>query len=309
MKILITCPPMLGMIDEFEQLFRMHQFEVTAPKILQVASEGELRHLLPLHDGWIVGDDIASDEILSIGKHGKLKALVKWGIGIDNIDIQACQRLDIPFVNTPNVFGAEVADLALGYIIALARETYAIDRSVREGGWYKPAGTSLAGKSVAIIGMGDIGKSLSKRLLACEMRVIGYDPNVNDVPGVDIVEWPSKIDVVDFIVVACSLTKESMGLINQKIFRSLKRGVRLVNVSRGQVLDEASLIEALETRRVHSAALDVFENEPLPINSKLRQFSSCIFGSHNSSNTREAVMRASERAVESMSKLLNKHAI
>jgi len=99
-----------------------------------------------------------------------------WKIGVDNVDLAACNDLDIPIINTPDMFGTEVADKALGYIIALARETFDIDRGVRNCDWPKPRGISLAGRTVALIGFGDIGKNTAKRLLAAYMKVIAYDP-------------------------------------------------------------------------------------------------------------------------------------
>ncbi len=159
MKVLVTCPPMLGMIDSFRPIFAQHGVEVTAPKVVQTLSVAELKELVPRHDGWIIGDDPATREVFAAGKQGNLKAAVKWGIGVDNVDFQACKELDIPIINTPNMFGGEVADIAMGYVIALARETFEIDRSVREFGWPKPRGISLSEKTAALIGYGDIGKN------------------------------------------------------------------------------------------------------------------------------------------------------
>ena len=122
-----------------------------------------------------------------------------------------------------------------------------------------------------------------------------------------MLSWPNEIGSADFIVIACSLTKESARLINEEIFKSLKTGVRLINVSRGQIVDEKALVNALESGVVDSAALDVFEVEPLPSTSPLRIFDNCIFGSHNSSNTQEAVLRASQRAIESMAFFLKQN--
>ncbi|MEJ2065806.1 MAG: NAD(P)-dependent oxidoreductase, partial [Reinekea sp.] len=169
MKILVTCPPMLGMIDTFKPLFEEKGIELSAPKVVQTLSVDELKEIVPQHDGWIIGDDPATREVFEAGSKGKLKAAVKWGIGVDNVDFQACKDFNIPIINTPNMFGGEVADIAVGYVIALARETFEIDRGVRNGKWDKPRGISLSGKTVAVVGFGDIGKSTAKRLLAADM--------------------------------------------------------------------------------------------------------------------------------------------
>ncbi len=301
MKILVTCPPMLGMIDSFIPLFNKYGVEVTTPKVVQTLSVDELKELVPQHDGWIIGDDPATREVFEAGKQGKLKAAVKWGIGVDNVDFAACKDLDIPIINTPDMFGAEVADIAMGYVIALARETFQIDRNIRDGLWPKPRGISLSGKSVALVGYGDIGRNTAKRLLAAGMKVIAYDPFVshdNELAGVKHEKWPERIEEADFIVVTCSLTESSKHMINQKILEQAKNGVRVVNVGRGPVIDEKALESALMSEKVYSAALDVFEVEPLPMNSYLRTHPRCVFGSHNASNTSDAVMHTSNIAIE-----------
>lgn len=303
MKILVTCPPMLGMIDAFRPSFESYGVELTAPEVLQVMSVEELIEIVPEHDGWIIGDDPATREVFEAGKAGKLKAAVKWGIGVDNVDFNACEELGIPITNTPNMFGSEVSDTAIGYVIALARETFEIDRAVRVGHWPKPCGISLSGKTAALIGFGDIGKNVAKRMLAAEMNVIAYDPDISDATPfteVQIAGWPHRIEEADFIVITCALTKSSHHMINEKILSKVKKGVRVVNVGRGPIIDETALEKALQNDMVYSAALDVFEIEPLPMDSYLRSHPRCIFGSHNASNTIDAVERTSEIAIEKL---------
>lgn len=303
MRVLVTCPPMLGMIDEFRPLFDRYGIELTTPDVVQTLSEESLRALVARHEGWIIGDDPATRAVFESGKAGKLKAAVKWGVGTDNVDFTACSDLGIPVANTPGMFGQEVADIAVGYVIALARETFGIDRGVREGLWPKPSGISLAGRTVALLGLGDIGRNIAKRLLASDMKIVAYDPDVDSVPGLESVEiaaWPRQIDEADFIVVACALSQSSRHMINDEILAATKRGVRIVNVGRGPIIDESALGRALDSGQVHSAALDVFEVEPLPADSPLRRHRRCVFGSHNSSNTVDAVRRTSEIAVDKL---------
>jgi D-3-phosphoglycerate dehydrogenase len=308
MKILVTCPPMLRAMDRFRPLFARSGLEVTTPEVVQVLTEDELVVLVPQFDGWIIGDDPATARVFAAGKAGRLKAAVKWGVGVDNVDLEACRRLGLPISHTPGMFGREVADVAMGYVIALARETFAIDRGVKEGRWPKHPGMSLAGKTVALVGLGDIGSNTAKRLLASELKVIAYDPLSPPVAGLDAVEravWPERLGEAAFLVLTCALTTENRHLINAQTLVRCQRGVRLVNVSRGPLIDEAALIAALESGVVHSAALEVFEVEPLPGTSRLRAFGDrCIFGAHNSSNTVEAVERTSLKAVELLAGLL-----
>jgi D-3-phosphoglycerate dehydrogenase len=303
MKVLVTCPPMLGMIDTFRPAFDKLGIEVTTPKVVQTLSVEELKSIVPLHDGWIIGDDPATREVFAAGKAGRLKAAVKWGIGVDNVDFAACKELGIPIINTPHMFGGEVADIAVGYVIALARETFQIDAGVRQGQWPKPRGISLAGKTVALVGMGDIGASVARRLIASGMHIIGYDPvasTPSDLPQVDRADWPNRIEEADFIVVTCALTASSRHMINAEVLDKAKDGVRIVNVGRGPIIDEPALETALKSGKAYSAALDVFEVEPLPMNSYLRTHPRCVFGSHNASNTSDAVERTSLIAIDKL---------
>ncbi|MEL0243840.1 MAG: NAD(P)-dependent oxidoreductase, partial [Gammaproteobacteria bacterium] len=204
MKVLVTCPPMLGMIESFRNIFEDKGIELTAPNVVQTLSIEELKKIVPEHDGWIIGDDPATYEVFSAGKLGNLKAAVKWGIGVDNVDFDACKELEIPITNTPNMFGSEVSDIAVGYVIALARETFEIDRGVRQGEWPKPRGISLSNKVVALVGYGDIGQNTAKRLLAADMKIIAYDPVIqqsNLSTSIEFAEWPKRLNEADYIVV------------------------------------------------------------------------------------------------------------
>lgn len=306
-RVLVTCPPMLGMFDAFVSPALQLGLQLVPAQVTQTLSEAELIQLLPQFDGWIIGDDPATQQVFEAGHRGALKAAVKWGIGVDNVDFKACDALGIPITNTPGMFGGEVADVAVGYVISLARHTVEIDRAVRGGSWPKPRGLSLAGRTVAVVGYGDIGRNTARRLLAADMRVTAYDPYVEESSleaGVDLASWPERLCEADFIVVNCALSTSSYHLLDAEAFAAMKPGVRIVNVGRGPVIDESALIAALETGQVHSAALDVFENEPLPSDSPLRQHSSCIFGSHNASNTVDGVERTSQKAIRLLSRFL-----
>ena len=310
MKILITCPPMLGMIDTFRPMFAEKGINITTPKVTQTLTVEELKRLVPEHDGWIIGDDPATREVFTAGKAGHLKAAVKWGIGVDNVDFDACKDLGIPITNTPNMFGAEVADIAVAYTIGLARQLFFIDQSIKINveSWPKPAGISLADKKVGLIGFGDIGRNVAKRLVACEMQVTAYDPNVQGDVGIKVVvraNWPTNVEDMDFLIFTCALNSKTYHMLNAEVLSKVKFGVYVVNVARGPLIDEEALIEALSSQKVRAAALDVFEVEPLPANSKLRTMPQCIFGSHNGSNTKDAVRRASYEAIECLFGFLN----
>jgi D-3-phosphoglycerate dehydrogenase len=308
MKVLITCPPMLRQLAEFRPQFEEQDIELLAPNVVQTLTEDELVGLVPTVDGWIIGDDPATERVFRAGKAGNLRAAVKWGIGVDNVDFNACRELGIPITNTPQMFGAEVATIAVSYVLGLARQTYLIDREVRKGNWVKPAGMSLAGKTVALIGFGDIGKATAKLLKAFDLHLNVYDPFASrtdaDREAYRFLSFPEQLGTADFVVSTCALTPSTRHLINRDTIALMKDGVRIVNVSRGPIVDEAALVEALKSGKVHSAGLDVFETEPLPADSELRQFDRCIFGTHNGSNTLEGVRRASHQAIAKLFEFL-----
>lgn len=309
MKILVTCPPMLKTKEHFIPILEQNGYEAVCPDFDQVMKEKDIIKILPECEGWIIGDDPATRKVFEAGKKGKFRAAVKWGIGIDNIDFNACDELGIPITNTPNMFGKEVADVALGYIIALARETFYIDRQIRNFKWPKNTGISLEDKTVALVGYGDIGMNLSIRLKALDMNIQIYDPGIK-LPTTDkqIIhkEWPDNIEKCDFIVFTCALNKHNKHMLNEKILKICKNDVRIINVARGPLINEDDLSIALKKGNVHSVALDVFESEPLPNESYLRKHPLCILGSHNSSNTIEAVKKTNINALNKLFSFLEK---
>lgn len=309
MKILLSCPPMLGQVDLFRPIFEQHGLELICPNFVQTLSEDELCALLPDMDGWIIGDDPATYRVLEAGKKGKLKAVVKWGVGVDNVDFDACKTLGLPVSNTPGMFGEEVADVALGYIIGLARETFTIDQGVRQGAWPKPAGMSLTGKKLGLIGFGDIGQAIAKRCRAFGLDLTIWDPYAKpsdqDVSNYTFKSFPAGMEEVDFLVASCALTPETKYMVDTKVLNMAPKGLKVVNVSRGGIIKEKDLVVALASGQVSAAGLDVFEEEPLPMDAPIRAFEQCIFGTHNGSNTVDAVIRASHQAMRLLFGFLN----
>ena len=307
--VLITCPPMLNNVENYKKTFANKGINLILPEVKQTLSESDLIKILPDVDGWIIGDDPVTKKVLAIGKMGKLKAAVKWGVGTDNIDFLACKEFGIPILNTPNIFGGEVADLAMSYILGLARDSFLIDRHVRRGNWFKSTGVSLTRKKIGILGLGDIGKSLINRLNGFDVDIIGYDPftksTSNDLNILAIENFPNRIEEIDFLVLTCSLTNENKYIINQDVLSLMKNNSSIVNVSRGGLIKETDLIKYLKAGKIKSVALDVFEIEPISKDNPLLQFENCIFGSHNGSNTKEAVDRASLKSIELLFSLLN----
>lgn len=294
-KILLTCPPMIGMVAEFQDDFKEAGFDVTIPKFTQEMSEDALVEIIGDYDGWIIGDDPATRRVLEAGVRGKLKACMRWGVGTNNVDFAAFEEFNIPIENTPGVFGREVADLACHYVTALARDSFAIDREVKKGNWYKPIGTSLWATKALIVGMGDIGKNLAKRLAAHDVEIYYFDPYVA-VEEISVaakkVAWPEGLSVIDVVVFTAPLNVNTHHMFNQDALDTIKEKINLVNVGRGPLVDQNALIRGLQQGKINKAALDVFEEEPFNIetHSELLKFSDrLLVSSHNGSNTKEAV--------------------
>lgn len=302
-RALITCPHLQRTIDSYRPLLAERGVEIEVPPLVQQLSENELLDIIDRFDGAIAGDDPFTAKVLEKGK--RLKIVAKWGIGLDAIDLDAAKRLGIRVCNTPDVFADEVADVVMGYIVLLARQLHKLDQSVRSGGWMKIQGRSLRGQTLGVIGVGSIGRAVVQRGVALGMSVVGYD--VASIPEsfikeTDMSQQPLELllEVADFISLNCNLTPANRHLLGPEQFDLIKEGVYLINTARGPLVDEAALVKALAAGKVAGAALDVFSEEPLPMDSPLRQFDNCIFGTHNASNTREAVMRVNEMAIQNL---------
>jgi len=305
-RILVSCRHLQRCFDDFAGEFAKLGYDCHLPEVDQQLKESWLLEHAGEYDGVIAGDDPFSRPVLEAGRRGRLRALVKWGIGVDAIDLGALEELDIDFAHTPGAFGDEVADVAVGYVVTLARGLIDIDRSVRNGGWAKPVGISLRGKTLGIVGLGSIGRSIADRARAFGMNLIGSDVSPIDAwteygPQVDLNELLAE---ADFVVLACALTDANRGMIDERALDRMKSSAFLVNVARGPLVDEFALCEHLERETLRGAALDVFEVEPLPDESPLRDLDNCIFGSHNGSNTQEAVDRVNRLSVDLLLKFL-----
>lgn len=257
----------------------------------------EMRTLMAGVDVVIAGDDIIDASVIEAGKGSCLKAIIKWGVGTDSIDKAAASRLGIPVYNTPGVFGEEVADLALALLLDVVRRVSLMNQAIRAGAWTRLEGRSLTGKTAGVIGLGAIGKAIARRALAFGMSVVGCDPRELDrgeTSGVRQLPLEEVLRESDVLFVSCNLTDANRGLLNSQAFAAMKQGVVVVNVSRGGLIVERALIEALESGRVAGAGLDVFETEPLPAASPLRQYDQCVFTAHAGSSTEEAIARINQ---------------
>jgi D-3-phosphoglycerate dehydrogenase len=305
LRVLISCPHLQKTIHHYTDLFAGHGIEIELPPMIQQLTEPELLEMIDRFDGVIAGDDHFTSKVL--GKGVRLKVIAKWGIGLDAIDLEAAKKRGIKIFNTPDVFADEVADVVMGYLILLSRRLHKLNESVRNGGWLQIQGRSLKGRSLGIIGMGSIGKAVVSRAKVSGMEIAGYDikeisADFIEKTGLRPVRLDDLVRTSDFISLNCNLTKDNYHLLGVREFDMMKEGVSIVNTSRGPLIDETALLNSLTSGKVAGAALDVFEKEPLPADSPLRKFENCIFGTHNGSNTLEAVMRVNQMAIQNLFK-------
>lgn len=299
--VVITCPQMAAALPQLQAIVDRSglSFEVRLPKGQQFTQD-EMAELLTDARGVIAGDDPLGEAVLR--RTPKLMHISRWGIGLDSVDLAAAERLGIGVTNTPDVFGNEVADLALGLLIALMRAIVPVHQGVVAGDWVKFEGRSLNALDVGVVGLGDIGSAFAKRAMACGMTVLGSDPAPGSVGsaeklGVTVLPFEEMNRRVDVMVLCCPLNEATFHLVNDRTLAQMRHGAVIVNVSRGPVVKQDDLVGALASGQLGAAGLDVFEVEPLEADSPLRRMPNVILGAHNGSNTSEGVLAASRQAL------------
>jgi D-3-phosphoglycerate dehydrogenase len=229
---------------------------------------------------------------------GRLKVVGRAGVGVDNIDLVAAKAHGVTVVNAPRSTSRPVAELTMALILSLARSVPRADASMKTGQWIKKQleGIELYGKTLGIIGLGNIGSVVLQSSVGMGMKVIGYDPLLTDDEirrrGAEPVSLPGMYAQADFITLHIPLTPDTKGMINRQALSQMKPGVRLICAARGGVIDEDALLEALNSGKVVGAALDVFAKEP-PGQSALISHPNVVATPHIGAQTEEAQARAS----------------
>ena len=280
---------MIPFLDRFRPFFDQYDLDLIIPEVDERLGEQQILEFAGDFDGTICGDDHYTTGVLSACAP-RLKVISKWGTGIDSIDYEAAQKLGIDVYRTPNAFTLPVADTVMGYILAFARRQPWMDRSVKSGQWDKLPGRSLSETSLGVIGIGDIGKAVLLRAKAFGMQLIGndvieIDPEFIRNAGVEMTSLEELLARADFISINCDLNPTSLHLINQDTLSDMKSNAIVINTARGQVIDEAALISALESGVIAGAALDVFEVKPISSNNHLLQMDNVMLAPHNANSS------------------------
>lgn len=306
MKVLVT-----GKISE--QGIALLQKEHEVDLCYDLTSE-ELLKVIPEYHALVVRSETqVSADLFEVAVN--LKVIGRAGVGVDNIDLQAATRKGVLVLNAPNGNITATIEYAFGMMLALARNIPQAHIAVRAGVWKRSefTGIEMKGKTLGVIGLGRIGSGVATRALAFGMNVLAYDPFINEQNaeelGVELVELERIYSEADFITLHIPLTAETRYMLNKSAFSQMKKGVRIVQCSRGGVINESALLEAIQEGIVGGAALDVFEQEPVDHNHPLLATRKVIFTPHIASYSEEALVGVSVDVAEGIVLALRDEAV
>jgi len=303
-KVLFTAPYMIPFVDRFKSVFNKYNLELIVPDVQERMEEADLLKYAGQFDGAICGDDRYTLRVIEACSP-RLKVISKWGTGIDSIDAEACSRYSIKIGRTLNAFTTPVADTVLGYMLAFARRQPWMDREMKSGRWEKIPGKTLSECTLGVIGVGNIGKAVTRRAKAFGMKVYGTDiVEIDHVfvseTGIEMTSLESLLKKSDFVSINCDLNPTSQHLMNADTFALMKPNAVLINSARGPIVDEKGLIAALQAKRLAGAALDVFEHEPLPLESPLMKMDNVMLAPHNSNSSPTAWERVHWNTIKNL---------
>ena len=303
-RVLLSAPYLLPVIESFRAMLAASGIELVLAPVAERLSEDELMAYAGQVDGVLCGDDQFSRRVLEAFAP-RLKVISKWGTGIDSIDGQAARQLGIRVCNTPGAFSHPVGDTVMAYMLAFSRRGPWMDREMKAGRWEKLPGRTLRECALGVVGVGNCGREVLRRAKAFGTRLLGND--IVQIPeefirevGVEMLPLEDLLRRADFVSLNCDLNPTSFHLINAQRLALLKPGAVLINAARGSVVDEPALIEALRSGRLAGAALDVFEQEPLPPGSPLRGFDQVLLAPHNANSSPEAWARVHRNTLRNL---------
>jgi D-3-phosphoglycerate dehydrogenase len=284
---------------ESDAIEKMRLAGLTVDTNFEITPE-ELPNILPNYDGCVVRSRTKIRQPL-IDVCPNLKVIVRGGVGLDTIDADYARSKGITVMNTPKASSASVAELAIGFMFSLARNLYKATSTMKAEKWEKKAfeGDEIGGKTLGLIGIGNIGREVARRANALGMTVIAYDPYIKEAEGVGLVTLDEVLVRSDYISLHLPKTKESADMISKAQFEKMKTGVRIINCARGGIINDAALYEALTNGKVAGAALDVYAEEPLT-DWKLTKLDNVICSPHIGAATREAQGRVSAEVAEKL---------
>ena len=307
--VLISAPYLLPFVDRFRPVFTHYGLDLIIPEVHERLEEDEILRYAGQFDATACGDDRYTPSVLTACAP-RLKVISKWGTGIDSIDKAFAATLGIVVRNTPNAFTLPVADSVLGYILAFARRLQWMDREMKRGNWQKLPGRSLSECTLGVIGVGNVGKGVLRRARGFGMKLLGNDiipiaPDFILENGIEMTTLEDLLTRADFISLNADLNPTSRHIINARSLGLAKPGAILINTARGPLVDEPALVAALQAGRLGGAALDVFEIEPLPLDSPLMKMDNVLLAAHNSNSSPAAWERVHWNTIRNLLQSLN----
>jgi D-3-phosphoglycerate dehydrogenase len=287
--ILFSAPYMLPFLDRFRPVLGRYGLDLITPEVHERLEEEEILKYAGQFDGAICGDDRYTRRVMEACLP-RLKVISKWGTGIDSIDSAAASSLGIQVCRTPNAFTLPVTDTVFGDMLAFARCQPWMDREMKSGKWEKIPGKALHECTLGVIGVGTIGKVVARRARAFGMTVLGTDiVDIDHVfiaeTGIQMTDLDTLLKNSDFVSVNCDLNPTSQHLITTRTLNLMRQNAILINTARGPIVDEAALVTALQAGTIAGAALDVFEVEPLPLDSLLMKMDNVMLAPHNANSS------------------------
>ena len=269
-------------------------------------TEEELLDVIEDVDGYIAGTDQVTAKVIEKAK--KLKIISRYGAGVDSVDLAAAKAKGIPVTNTPGANSQAVAELAFGHMLSLARKSEYQSKMLQDGTWVNVIGKQLLGKTVGILGFGNIGRRFAKMARGLDMQILAYDPflnkefiEANQAKCCTLDEIYAQADV---ITVHLPLTAQTKHMINAEAIAKMKDGVILINTARGGILDEEAVYEGIESGKVWGVGLDAYEKEP-PMGSKLFHLDNVVSTPHAGAHTNEAVENMANMSVDNLITVLS----
>lgn len=302
--ILFTAPYMIPFVERFRPVFDHYGIDLIVPNVRERMEEADILAYAGQFDGAICGDDRYTPRALEACAP-RLKIISKWGTGIDSIHAETCARLGIKIGRTPNAFTTPVADSVLGYMLAFVRRQPWMDAAIKRGEWEKIPGKTLSECTLGIIGVGAIGKAVTRRARAFGMTVLGTDiVEIDHVfiteTGIEMTTLDDLLARADFVSINCDLNPTSQHLINARTLALMKPTAVLINTARGPIVKETDLVAALQSGQLGGAALDVFEDEPLPHSSPLMTIDNVMLAPHNANSSPAAWERVHWNTIKNL---------
>ena len=288
-KVLLSAPYMLPFVERFRPVFEHYDCELIIPEVHERMEAEQILQYAGQFDGTVCGDDRYTPEVLEQCSP-RLRVVSKWGTGIDSINKERAEELGILVCRTTNAFTVPVSDSVMAYMLAFARRQPWMDRELKAGTWEKLPGRALSECTLGVIGVGYIGKEVLRKAHAFGMTLLAND--IIHIPedftyayDVRMVELDELFKQADFISLNCDLNPTSFHIINHDSLALVKPSAVLINTARGPLVEESALVEALQQGRLGGAGMDVFEVEPLPLDSPLRKMDNVMLAPHNSNSS------------------------